>query len=129
MDNTAPIVFISSRSPRSSAAPLACLEAAMTTAVFGVPVRLVLLGEGVLQLQQGSARELGDRSLARMFGALGLYGIETIHLEAAALQRYGLDAASLLPAADCESPLQVELLQDAARLAQLLDQAKAVFNF
>lgn len=101
----------------------------MTSAVFGLPVHLVLLGEGVLQLQQGDAQALGDRSLARMFGALGLYGIDTLHLDGSALRRYGLDTASLLPAEDCESPLRVEVLQGADDLATLLDASKTVFTF
>lgn len=127
MDPHSTIVFISSKAAHSSAAPLACLEAAMTTAVFGVPVQLVLLGEGILQLQQ-QRQSAGERSLARMFGALGLYGIEVLYLDAAALQHYGLQAADLLPPEDCESPLRVEVL-DSEALHGLLEQSKVVFNF
>jgi len=123
------IVFISSQAPWSSGAPLACLDALMTTAVFDVPVRFVLLGAGVLQLvskQDGST--LGSRNLSKMFGALGLYGIDTIHVDAAALNHYDLSLADLLQTDDGEAPLHLAIV-DAAAIAQLLSHSKAVFNF
>lgn len=123
------IVFISTRAPWSSGAPLACLDALMTSAVFDLPVRLVLLGDGVFQLlgdQDGSA--LGSKHVAKMFGALGLYGITTIHVDAASLQQRGLDLAALLPASDCEVPLQLHA-SSPQELQQLIADSKTVFTF
>ncbi len=129
MTQPAPIVFISSRAPWSSGAPLACLEALLTTAVFDVSAQLVLWGEGVLQLVQGQdGTALGSRNLSKMFGALGLYGISSIHVDAAALAQYQLTLADLLAAQDCEAPLQLQLTSPAA-LGELLANSKAVFNF
>ena len=129
MSQSGPIVFISSRAPWSSSAPLACIEALMTTAVFDVPAQLVLIGEGVFQLlngQDGSAT--GGRDVARMFGALGLYGVTEIHVDAAALQRYGLALADLLAEQDCEVPLHLHV-SSAQDLQRLLAGSKVVFNF
>lgn len=100
----------------------------MTTAVFGVPVHLVLLGDGVLQLLQGAEPAPQVRNLARMFGALGLYGIDTLYVDEAGLRRYGLQAETLLPAADCESPIQLKVLAPAG-LQALIAQSKTVFTF
>ena len=98
------VVFVSSRAPWSSSSPLACLEALMTTAVFDVPAHIVLTGDRVFQLLPGQdGSELGSKNLSRMFGALGLYGIDTIHVEAAALSQRGLALDGLLPAGDCEA--------------------------
>lgn len=129
MNPSGDIVFISSHAPWSSGAPLACLEALMTTAVFDLPTRLVLLGDGVFQLlpdQDGS--RLGRKNLPNMFGALGLYGITTIHVDDTSLQQRGLDLASLLPSSDCEVSVQLHATT-AAELQQLLAGSKAVFNF
>lgn len=123
------IVFISSRAPWSSGAPLACLEALMTTAVFDVPARLVLVGDGVFQLLPGQdGSSLGSKNLPQMLGALGLYGIDTIHVDSDSLQQRGLELATLLPASDCEVPLQL-LPTTPQQLLQLLAGSKAVFNF
>jgi sulfur relay protein TusC/DsrF len=125
----AAILFISSRAPWSSGAPLACLEALMTTAVFDVPARLLLLGEGVWQLakaQDGTA--LGSRNVSRMFGALGLYGINEVHVDGAALARYGLARADLLDPADCEAPLALHVTDDQT-LGKMLAASTVVFNF
>lgn len=123
------IVFISTRAPWSSSAPLACLEALMTTAVFDLPARLVLLGDGVFQLlpdQDGAA--LGSKNLSKMIGALGLYGITTIHVDEVSLTQRGLVLTGLLPGSDCEVPLQLRA-SPAAALHQLIAGSKAVFNF
>ncbi|MGA0805245.1 MAG: DsrE family protein [Pseudohongiellaceae bacterium] len=123
------IVFISSRAPWSSGAPLACLEALMTTAVFDVPACFVLVGDGVFQLlpdQDGTA--LGSRNLSKMIGALGLYGIDTIHVDADALAQFGLALDMLLPDVECESPLRLVAI-DAPALQQLLAGSKAVLGF
>lgn len=123
------VVFVSSRAPWSSGSPLACLEALMTTAVFDVPAHIVLTGDGVFQLLPGQdGSELGSKNLSRMFGALGLYGIDTIHVEAAALLQRGLALDGLLPAGDCEVPLRLHAIT-AAELQLLLGRSKAVLNF
>jgi len=129
MNQHSDIIFISTRAPWSSSAPLACLEALMTTAVFDLPVRLVLLGDGVFQVlpdQDGSA--LGSRNVSKMLGALGLYGITTIHVDAASLQQRGLNLAALLPGDECEVPVTFQTTSTAA-LQALIAGSKAVFNF
>jgi tRNA 2-thiouridine synthesizing protein C len=129
MSQCGDILFISSHAPWSSGAPLACLDALMTTAVFDLPARLVLLGDGVFQLlpdQDGT--DLGSKNLPKMLGALGLYGITTIHVDNDSLQQRGLSLSELLPAGDCEMPLQL-LATTAQELQQLIAGSKSVFNF
>lgn len=129
MSQSGSIVFISSRAPWSSSAPLACLEALMTTAVFDVPTQLVLIAEGVFQLLKGQdGNAAGSRDVTRMFGALGLYGVTEIYVDSAALLHYGLTLTDLLAEQDCEVPLQL-YVSSASDLQRLIAGSKVVFNF
>lgn len=126
------VVFMSSTSPWSPSDPSACMDSLLTFAVFDIPATLVLHGEGVLQVvknQNGSI--LGLKTLAKTFGALGLYGIDEVMVEARALQHYGLSMHDLLDAADMETadqPLRFTSITP-AQLASLIADSKAVFNF
>jgi len=126
-----PLVFLSSKSPFSDSAA-ACLDACMTAAVFDVPVHLVLHADGVLQLlsnQDGSA--LGSQTLAKQFGALGLFGISTIYVNQQSLIERGVSQTDLLALSDAdvaEIPLQIAYV-DSVRIAELISNSKAVFNF
>ena len=85
-----PVVFLSSASAWSGSAASSCLDTTMSFAVFDVPVVLVLHGAGVLQLlpeQNGDALQL--KTLARTWGALSLYGVHEVLVEAESLQDYG----------------------------------------
>lgn len=129
MGQSGNILFISTRAPWSSGVSLACLEALMTTAVFDLPAHLVLLGDGVFQLladQDGSA--LGSKNVPKMLGALGLYGITTLHVDADSLRQRGLDMAALLPEHDCEVPLQLHATTS-QELQQMIAGSKVVFTF
>lgn len=126
-----PLVFLSSKSPFCDSAT-ACLDACMTAAVFDVPVHLVLYADGVLQLlanQDGSA--LGNQTLAKQFGALGLYGISTIYVDQQSLTERGVAQNDLLALSDAdvaEIPLQIAYI-DSVQIAGLISDSKAVFNF
>lgn len=123
------ILFISSKAPWSSAAPLACLDACMTSAVFDVPTTLVLLGDGVQQLLPGQdAGDMDRKDVSRMFGALGLYGIDTVYVDAAALAALGISLDELQVEGESQAPLRLQTLHR-EELSVLLEQSAAVFNF
>lgn len=136
MPASSPVVFLSSASAWSGNAAHACLDTAMSFAVFDVPVVLVLHGAGVLQLLPGQDGEhLGLKTLARTWGALSLYGIHEVLVEADSLQQSGYAQEDLLCSAahvdDQEDPAAPLLLRiiEKPELAAIIASSKAVFNF
>lgn len=131
-----PVVFLSSASAWSGSAASSCLDTAMSFAVFDVPVVLVLHGAGVLQLlpeQNGDALQL--KTLARTWGALSLYGIHEVLVEAESLQGYGYAPDELLCSAsriaeqeDSDEPLRLRSVAT-TELAAIIAASKAVFTF
>lgn len=124
-----PFVFLCSAGPWSSSDAEACLDALMTAAVFDTPITLVLHGDGVYQLlrrQNGAILQLP--TLGLKFGALGLYGVERIHVLEDSMQARGLGLSDLLQAEEMETPVAIDLLA-AASLPSLVAAGRAVFSF
>lgn len=72
------------------------LDVALTAATFDQPVAMLFMGDGVLQLvksQQPAA--IAQKALDKQLAALPLYDVETIYVEAEALQARGLTPADL----------------------------------
>ena len=129
MSESAPVVFFSGNAPWSDGRALACLDTLMSFAVFEVPVALVLHGKGILQVlkgQDGSA--LGLKTLAQRFGALPLYGVPEVLVDAESLAQQQLTQADLLDTHD-DPELVTWRLVGREDLTQLLASARTVYNF
>lgn len=90
------ILFIQHKAPYGNESPAETLDAALVCAAFGQPVSLLFQGDGVWQLmshQQGQALE--RKTLLAQLGALPLYDIEHLYVDAASLRERGLQADAL----------------------------------
>jgi tRNA 2-thiouridine synthesizing protein C len=73
------------------------LDVAMATAAFDQKVAMLFHGDGVLQLlvaQDGAA--IGQKSHDKQLGALPLYDVDALYVDAQSLQAHGLVAADLV---------------------------------
>lgn len=86
--------------PYGSSQARDALDVAMATAAFDQQVAMLFLGDGVLQLlntQDGAAIE--QKSHDKQLGALPLYDIDSLYVDAHSLRLHGLDSDDLvLPA-------------------------------
>jgi len=93
-------LLICRRAPYGQALAREALDVALTAATFDQQVALLFMGDGVLQLlkaQQPAA--IAQKALDKQLAALPLYDVETIYVEADALQTLGLALSDLvLPA-------------------------------
>lgn len=114
-------LFLSSRLPWTGPAPAACADLLLTAAVFGQQVTLAFIGDGVLQLQSGQdGSGAGQKTLAKQFPAYGMYDVQRICADAAALQQHGLTPADLV--------IPVAAL-DNRQLRDLVADSDVVFQF
>src|SRR5688572_30951323 len=93
------LLFLTTRSPWTSASASSCNDMVMTAAIFDQSVKLLFCGDGVYQLlknQDGTA--CGMKTLAKQLSALDLYGIKQVYSEKSALQERGLQERDLLQA-------------------------------
>lgn len=80
------------RSPYGSSLARSALDAALAMAAFEQPVKLLFLGEGVLQLlPEQDTQSTGAKNVAKLLASLPLYEIETVYADVASAQRYGVD--------------------------------------
>ncbi|PXX95324.1 DsrE family protein [Halomonas sp. LBP4] len=87
------------------------LDAALVAAAFGRGVSLLFMGEGVTALlRDQQVGPLGQKGTSATLEMLAMYDIETLLVEEAALERFGLTAADLM--------LPVRLLSAEAIAAQ-----------
>lgn len=92
------VCVISTAAPYQGCGAKEALDVALVAATYDVDTAYLLMGQGVLQLlagQEGAAVE--QKTFSANLQALPLYGIETLHVEAASLQQYGLTEADVLP--------------------------------
>ena len=88
------VVFCSA--PYGDSRARAGLDFALAFAAFEQPVSVLFMGEGVLQLlPQQDTTELGARNLGKTLASPPLYGVETLFVDAASLDSYGITADSL----------------------------------
>ncbi|QTF91081.1 sulfurtransferase complex subunit TusC [Halomonas sp. BM-2019] len=73
------------------------LDTALVAAAFGRPVTLLFLGEGVTALLPGQQTgALGQKGTAPTLEMLEMYDIDTLLVEAEALERFGFAADELM---------------------------------
>jgi tRNA 2-thiouridine synthesizing protein C len=114
-------LLVCRRPPYGAAFAREALDVALAAAAFEQRVALLFLGDGVLQLLPAQEAEaLGQKPLDKQLGALPLYDVEELYVDAEALQARALDPAELaLPA----QPL------GAAAIAALLAEQDVVLGF
>ncbi len=93
-------LIIFRRPPYGEAYAREALDMALAAAAFEQPVTLLFLGDGVAQLfRTHDSAAIGEKSLEKQLSALPLYDINTIYVDATALQRRGFAVENLsLPA-------------------------------
>lgn len=113
--NTKRFLIVCRRPPYGESYAREALDVALAAAAFEQAVALLFLGDGVAQLliKQESAA-IGEKSLEKQLGALPLYDINEIFVDAAALRERGFTADELsLPARALEREAITALLQRA----------------
>ena len=119
--NTKRYLIICRRPPYGEAYAREALDVALATAAFDQPIALLFLGDGIMQLLNGhDSAAIGEKSFEKQLSALPMYDINTIYVDAAALQQRGLSAANL--------SLPAQALSD-AEIAALLKNHDIVLNF
>ncbi len=84
------LLVISRHGPYEGQLARSALELALATAAFDRPVALLLLGNGVRQLQSGQRPPPGQKNHAKMIASMPLYDIQTVYVDAAAMDRHGI---------------------------------------
>lgn len=96
MATTKSFLLICRHTPYGQPLAREALDVALTAATFDQTVALLFMGDGVLQLiQSQDPAAIGQRALDKQLGALPLYDVETIYVEAEALSARGLQPTDL----------------------------------
>lgn len=84
-------VLVITRQPPGRHAAREALDVVLAAAAFGVPVGLLFMDDGVLQLLKGQdASQLKQKSLAANLQALELFGVEEVMVCSHSLAERGL---------------------------------------
>jgi tRNA 2-thiouridine synthesizing protein C len=114
-------LLVCRRPPYGESFAREALDVALAAAAFDQKVALLFLGDGVLQLLGAQqAEQIGQKALHKQLGALPLYDVDKLYVDAQALQARKLEPADLaLPAL----PLSVP------EITALLDEYDVVLGF
>ncbi|MEP5569867.1 MAG: sulfurtransferase complex subunit TusC [Halioglobus sp.] len=106
------------QSPYGSSLSRASVDLALAMGAFEQDYDLLFMGPGVLQLVAAQDSEkIGVKNIGRILSSLPLYDMESVYVDAAALERYGLNEASLvLPVKLLDDPSLRSLLNDSDHL-------------
>lgn len=109
------MLFVVRHSPYGSTLSRTALDAALASAAFEQPLKVLFMGEGVLQLMPGQETTTrGVRNIGKLLASLPLYDIESVYVDEASLKRYGMDpAASPVPAQVVGAELIRQMMVDA----------------
>ena len=78
--------------PYGSSLGRAALDAALAMAAFDQPVDVLFMGDGVLNLlPDQDSRVIGVKNIGKLLASMPLYEVAAVYVEAAAVERYGLD--------------------------------------
>ncbi len=90
-------LIVCRRAPYGSSYAREALDAALAAAAFDQSVAMLFLGDGVAQLLAAQHGErIGQKTHDKQLSALPLYDIETLYVDAEALQARQLNAADLI---------------------------------
>ena len=115
------LLVVIRRSPYGSSLARAAVDTALAAAAFEQPVKLLFMGDGVLQLlpNQDSPR-IGAKNLGRLLASLPLYDVETVYIDAAAATLYGVELTGL--------PVTTQAL-DGGGIHQLMTSCDHILGF
>jgi tRNA 2-thiouridine synthesizing protein C len=94
------LLVVVRHSPYGSSLARASLDVALAAAAFEQPVKLLFMGDGVLQLlPEQDSQAIGQKNIGRLLSSLPLYDIDMVYADAEAVARHGIDLGSAqLPA-------------------------------
>jgi tRNA 2-thiouridine synthesizing protein C len=87
------LLVVIRHTPYGSSLGRASLDVALAMAAFDQAVDVLFMGDGVLQLLAGQdGKAIGVKNIEKLLGSLPLYDIESVYVDAAGAERYGLDS-------------------------------------
>ena len=115
------LLVVIRRSPYGTSLARAAVDTALAAAAFEQPVKLLFMGDGILQLlpNQDSHR-IGAKNLGRLLASLPLYDVETVYIDAEAATLYDVELTGL--------PVTIEAL-DGAGIHQLMTSCDHILGF
>lgn len=115
------LLVVVRHSPYGSSLARASLDVALAAAAFEQPVKLLFMGNGVLQLlPEQDSQAIGQKNIGRLLSSLPLYDIEIVYADAEAVARHGIDLGS--------APLPAKAL-DAHAMQQLMISCDHLLGF
>ena len=111
--NSKRFLIVCRRPPYGESYAREALDVALAAAAFEQPVALLFLGDGVTQLLSAQdSTAIAEKSLEKQLGALPLYDIDDIYVDASTLRERGFSMDNLsLPAQPLETDAVAALLQ------------------
>ena len=107
--------------PYGSTLARTSLDAALAMAAFDQEVKVLFLGEGVLNLlPHQDSQAVGVKNVGKLLASLPLYEIESVYVEAESATRYGLDPEA--------APLPC-LVVDSAGVRKLMSESDHLLGF
>lgn len=89
------LLVVLRHSPYGSSLARAAVDTALAAAAFEQPVKLLFMGDGVLQLlPDQNSKGIGVKNLGRLLASLPLYDIESVYVDLEAATRYAIDLES-----------------------------------
>ena len=117
----APLLVIIRRAPYDSSLARSALDTALASAALEQPVRVLFLGEGVLQLLPGQdSAAAGLRNVSRLLSSFPLYDLDRVYADANAVTRHGVNLK--------DSPVPVRPLA-AAQVHALMEEHTHLLGF
>lgn len=107
------VLFLIHHAPQAGVAARERLDQVLMALAFDLEVRVVFVGDGVLQLLKEQDTP-GERNFAVGYRSLELYGVAGVHVESESLTERGLGTSDLL--------LEVEPLARSSVQALLAEQ-------
>lgn len=114
------LTFISRHPPYGKDNAFACLDLVLASSVFEQNVNYLFMGDGVFQLLKNQQTDgIERKNLAASLGALELYGVDNVFVDALALKERNL----------CSNDLGIRVKElDDEQVKKLVNDADLVFN-
>jgi len=121
MSDKKSILIINQSAPYASSKARESLDVALTCAIFEMPVSLLFMGDGVLQLLKGQQPEaLQTKKHEAMLTALPMYDIDCLYVTSSDLKLHGLHSEDLA--------VPVNIVEQ-KQIASLIQQHDTVLTF
>ena len=90
------VLLVLRHSPYGSSLAKASADVALATAAFSQAIDLLFLGDGVLQLlPDQDSQMLEIKNIGRQLASLPLYDINSVYVDAEAVERYNIDLSNI----------------------------------